>query len=422
MNSADELEELRRQLDAAVAAVKAVTSRQADEKKQLEARLVLADKLASLGLLAASVAHEINNPLAFVVGNLSFIERKLPGLLCRTAADSSCVDELMRAVREAQEGAERVRSIVRDLKTVSRSDDDQDGAVDIHQVLNSTAHMAGHVIRQRAQLVKQYAASQILVQGNEARLGQVFLNLIVNAAQAIDEGSASRNEIRLSTWVSNDGRIVAEVRDTGQGMSPEVQARLFTPFFTTKPKGVGTGLGMSICHSIVTSHGGEIQVESELGKGTAVRVFLPAGKKQLEEARGAAPSLQSRKGPVGRILVVDDEPLVAAALQRVLASHHQTIIAGDGPEALQKIALDPNFDVVFCDLMMPEMPGNEIYDAVARTQPELAKRIVFLTGGAFTDSARAFLSSVANVTVEKPFEAAEVLAIAAQFVGRNHEP
>jgi signal transduction histidine kinase len=179
------------------------------------------------------------------------------------------------AVQETLTGSHRVSEIVRDLKTFSRGDEERRGPVDVHAVLDLCASMARSEIRHRARLVREYG-SLPPVQANETRLGQVFLNLIVNAAQAIPEGSDVKDhEIRVTTWRDETGWAVIAVKDTGSGISPENLGRLFSPFFTTKPAGVGTGLGLSICHGIITGMGGRITVESELGRGTVFRVFLP---------------------------------------------------------------------------------------------------------------------------------------------------
>jgi len=165
-----------------------------------------------------------------------------------------------------------VKRIVRDLKGMSR-DDDKQGPVDLARVLESAGRMAAATIRPRAHFAQELPA-EMMISGNEGRLCQVFLNLLVNAAQAIPEGGAGHHQVRLSARVEAT-RVVVAVSDTGSGMPSEVKARLFQPFFTTKPRGVGTGLGLSICHGIVTAHGGSITVESEVGKGTTFRVELP---------------------------------------------------------------------------------------------------------------------------------------------------
>ena len=249
--------------------------RDVTERKQIETRLMVSDRMASVGSLAAGVAHEINNPLAFVLANLDFAARQLDELAASGVPEPK-LTELRSVVSDAREGADRVRSIVRDLKSFSRSDDPKPGPVDLHRVLDSCCSMAWNEIRHRARLEKAYHRGLPHALGTESRLSQVFLNLLVNAAQAIAEGAASANTIRVATRVLEDGRLGVSISDTGPGMPPEVQGHIFEPFFTTKPVGVGTGLGLSICHGIVQELGGEIRLESAPGKGTTFLVVLPA--------------------------------------------------------------------------------------------------------------------------------------------------
>jgi CheY-like chemotaxis protein len=302
---------------------------------------------------------------------------------------------------DARDAADRVRKIVRDLRVFSRGEDELPGPVDVEHVMESTLRMAWNEIRHRARLVKNYARVPP-VEASEARLGQVFLNLIMNAAQAMTEDRAATNEIRIHTAVQGE-RVLVEVSDTGSGIAPEVMKRLFTPFVTTKPVGVGTGLGLSICHRIVTSFGGEISVESKLGLGTCFRISLPFAREPLSAAaRPAPPSSTARRR--GRILVVDDEPLVAKVVSRSLAADHEVIGLERSAEALQLVREGARFDVILCDLMMPEMSGIDFYQALCEHAPEQAAVVVFLTGGAFTPRARRFLEEVPNRWLEKPFD------------------
>jgi CheY-like chemotaxis protein len=236
----------------------------------------------------------------------------------------------------------------------------------------------------------------------------VFLNLVINAAQSLPDGHADQNEIVIATRVGEDGRVVVEIRDTGSGMSPDVKKRLFTPFFTTKPIGVGTGLGLSIVHRIVTALGGELGVDSELGRGTTFRVHLPVS------ARRPEPSIAARTiAPVrrGRILIVDDERLVANAFSRALRMEHDVVVRNRGREVIEMLEAGERFDAIVCDLMMPEMTGIELFEAITELAPEQAKAMIFVSGGAFTSEARVFLDRVANPRLEKPFRLATLVAL-----------
>jgi PAS domain S-box-containing protein len=379
-----------------------VTVRDNTERRQTEAHLVATDRMASVGTLAAGVAHEINNPLAAVIANLELAINDVQDLNVPAATT-----DLLEELRDAREAAERVRLIVRDLKLFSRAEEDRRGPVDVREVLESTLRMAWNEIRHRARLIKTYDEVPT-VEANEARLGQVFLNLVVNAAHAIPAGRAETNEIRLSTRWEND-RVVVEIADSGAGMPAEVLKHIFTPFFSTKPAGVGTGLGLPICRRIVDDIGGEIRVTSREGVGSTFSVMLPAS----ERTSHVAPSSRSSHavpGRRGRVLVVDDEPMVAMAVRRTL-SHHDVVTLNVTDEALSLVRSGERFDVILCDVMMPNMTGVDFYRELERVLPDEVCKIVFLTGGVFAPQTREFLDQIPNVRIEKPFSPDELRAI-----------
>jgi PAS domain S-box-containing protein len=372
------------------------TEQDVTEKRLVEARIMLGDRLTSVGTLAAGVAHEINNPLAYVSMNLDLIAEEIRSI--GGASPSGRLRELDELTREARQGAERVRKIVSGLKTFSRADSERRVILDVHQVLDLALNMSFNEIRHRARLAKDYGEAPA-VEADESRLGQVFVNLLVNAAHAIPEGQADRNEIRIVTRAEGE-RAIIEVRDTGSGIPANVLGRIFDPFFTTKPVGVGTGLGLSISHSIVTELGGEITVHSEVGKGTTFRVALP-GTRAHAASDAAENAGAGRTIRVGRVLIVDDDELGARSLSRVLRPHDVTI-KHDGRQALEAIRAGKQFDAILCDLMMPEMTGMDLHRELAREQPHLVEKMIFMTGGAFTPAAREFLGRVPNDRLEKP--------------------
>jgi signal transduction histidine kinase/CheY-like chemotaxis protein len=378
--------------------------------KQSEARLIDADRLASLGTLAAGVAHEINNPLSYVLLNLDLVLRELDAHSLGDESPVPCGD-LVTRLREARLGVDRVRLIVQDLKAFSRVDTERRGPVDVSRVLDETIELASNEIRHRARLVREFA-DVAPVEANASRLGQVFLNLLLNAGQAIAEGDVEHNQITVTIAEGEGGRVVVSVRDTGAGIPEDILARVFEPFFTTKPSGFGTGLGLSICHGIVTSLGGEITVESRIGHGSVFRVILPAVAAADDARSESRPSITTSisisippaRAPRGRVLVVDDEPVLAAALGRSLEPEFEVEVLGNGREALERLRRDPPFDAVLCDLIMPEMTGMDVHEALSETDPELASRIIFMTGGTFTRRARDFLASIPNPALDKPFD------------------
>jgi signal transduction histidine kinase/CheY-like chemotaxis protein len=381
------------------------------ERARMQARLVEADRLAAVGTLAAGVAHEINNPLAYLLGGLEFVERELAAL-----SPSLCgrLDEVMLVLGEMRAGGRRIRHIVRDLKTFSRADEELRTVVDLRALAESSIQMASHEIRHRARLVRDLGPAPAVV-ANEARLGQVLLNLLVNAAHAIQEGAPDANEIRVTTRTDGAGRAVVEVADTGAGIPPEHLKRIFEPFYTTKPQGVGTGLGLWISRNLVAAAGGEIEVDSAVERGTTFRVVLPPASSVTDpsSAEVSAP----RPAPRGRVLVVDDDPLVANAIRRALVREHEVDVETSARAALARLTRGERYGAIICDLMMPEMTGMELHAQVSRLSPADGARIVFVTGGAFTPESRQYLESVRNPRLEKPFDAKALLALVRELVG-----
>ncbi|QRN96079.1 PAS domain S-box protein [Archangium violaceum] len=384
--------------------------RDTTERRLLQARLQMADRLASVGTLGAGVAHEINNPLAYMLVNLHLVSEGLERL--RGSPVAHDVEPLHQVVRETVEGAERIASIVRDLKTFARGQqEDRLGPVEVSKAVELACKMADNVIKHRARLVTQFEPVPS-VQGNESRLCQVFLNLLLNAAHAIPEGDARDHEIRVVIREGSAGDVVVEVRDTGSGMSPEVQARIFDPFFTTKAVGEGTGLGLSICHGIIDSMGGRIGVESTLGKGSTFRVHLGVAGVPVEKRAEPAPVPSVGRA---RILVVDDEPYVTRALQRSLTPEHEVATVNGARAALKMLDGGSRFDLILCDVMMPGMTGMDLYAELNRFAPDQAQRVVFMTGGAFTPRALSFLQEVPNAKLSKPLDLRQLRAL----VGRS---
>jgi signal transduction histidine kinase len=391
------------------------------EQRRMREWVVISERMASAGTLAAGVAHEINNPLAVAYAGLEFVEENLSQLFSDSSAAESVsrewlaprLEELGEPLRDAREALQRIRDIVRDVKLFSRPNDDKKGPTDVHRVIESSIRMAWNELRHRARVLREFGEIP-LIEANEARLGQVVLNLLVNAAQALPEGRANDNEIRVVTRRSSAGKdVIIEVRDSGAGIRPEDLESIFDPFFTTKPVGIGTGLGLAICHRIVRDLGGAISVESALGKGSVFRVSLPAPPSSPANTNPPIaqrpPAAEPRTKRV-RVLVVDDEPAITRGVQRLFAGEHDVTTLGSGREALARITGGERFDVIFCDLLMPEVTGMELHAELVRVAPDQARRMVFLTAGAFTPRGREFLNEVENLRIEKPFDVAALEA------------
>jgi CheY-like chemotaxis protein len=248
---------------------------------------------------------------------------------------------------------------------------------------------------------------------NEGQLSQVFLNLLINASHAIEEGNVEENEIRVRTWAEGD-HVFAEVVDTGRGIPKENFGRLFEPFFTTKKIGVGSGLGLAISKNIIESYAGTIDVKSEIGRGTRLTVCLPMHVDATAPTVAAA-GIGARSPGRGRILIVDDEEEIRIAMVRMLREH-DTVHVGSGREAKRLLGNDHDFDLILCDMMMPDLSGMDLHDWLASNHPFLAKQFIFITGGVFTPRAREYLNKVDNIRLEKPFNIAEFKEVVSELV------
>jgi signal transduction histidine kinase/CheY-like chemotaxis protein/CBS domain-containing protein len=381
-----------------------ILSRDTTEVTALRIQAAQADRMLALGTLAAAVAHEINNPLTFVSLNLETLRETL------AQADAERVAERGAAlVDEMREGIHRVQAVVRDLVRVARPEETVVGPVDVRTAIESSLRLANHEIRHRARLIREFGPVPP-VAASDGALNQVVLNLLVNAGHAIEDGAADRNEIRVVTRTDAEGRAVIEVHDSGRGMTESVRARVFEPFFTTKAQGEGLGLGLSLCQRIVASLGGVMEVESAPGAGTMFRVVLPPSHEAMRAS--SMPPASAPEMPRGRFLVVDDEELVARAVTRAIGGQ-QTVTCTSGQDAIDLIAAGSRFDAILCDLMMPKMPGNVFYERLLCLAPDQAKRIIFMSGGAFTEQAQSFLASMRTPFVQKPVDVAKLRALVA---------
>ncbi|MBS2015506.1 MAG: response regulator [Deltaproteobacteria bacterium] len=374
------------------------------EQKQLERQLLFANRMIAVGKLAAGVAHELNNPLGYVMTNVSLMKKHLEQL----EANGADVTAMRSALDAAEEGAERMRDIMGDLRTFARPNEDRRRVLDLRRILEASARLVAHEIAHRAELVIEHGDNLPKVLGNESRVGQVFTNLLVNAAHAIPEDRSRPGRVRIRTHRDTDGWAVVSVEDNGEGIGPRVMKRIFEPFFTTKEVGQGTGLGLAVCESIVTSLGGRIEVESEVGRGSTFRVRLPPS-----DQREHTPEPVSHAHPSGgRILVIDDEPRFGASLKMLLETYGFVVdLAETAKQGLKLATTAPSYDVILCDLMMPGETGMDLHTMLESTRPDLSKRVVFLTGGAFTPRASQFLDGIANAYLDKPLDLDRLLAV-----------
>ncbi len=367
-----------------------------------ESALRQQQKLEAIGTLASGVAHEINNPLTFILGNLEWLQDQFAGLT-RDLPEARR-EEIMRATAQAIDGSLRVREIVTGLNAFARRHDEGTFApVDLRSALEAAIRLADNKIRHAAVLEADLAELPPVL-GHAGQLTQVFLNLIINALHAMEGQDPKRNRLRIALRADGD-HAVAEVSDTGTGIAPEALARIFDPFFTTKDVGKGTGLGLFLCRDIISAMHGRIEVRTEQGVGTTFTVILPLSSTPPRASAAQPEAVVSRAGRL-RVLVVDDEAAIVDALGRMLPEH-DVVGTTSGREAVE-LCRTQVFDVVLCDIMMPEVSGQVVYEQLGALSTALQRRMIFMTGGAFTDEARAFVATISNPLLKKPLEASEL--------------
>lgn len=394
-------------------------ARDVSERTLRLAAAAQAERMAAIGLLAAGVAHEINNPLTFVMLHLENLGRAIGRY--QDGSRTPGPDEWAafgKALAEARFGLERVGSIVRDIRTFAKGGDGAPDLVAMSRVLDTVVNLTAHELKYRAHVVRRGPESSAYVVGREGKLCQVFVNLLVNAAQALDGGATELNEVVIETAIV-DGRAVVSVSDNGPGISPAVQRTLFDPFVTTK--GHGSGLGLSICREIVLDHGGTIDVVSSgiPGEGARFVVSLPLASADSAPASSRRlPSIVVPPVARARILVVDDEAPIVDLVSEILAEGYDLAMARSGHEAQELLAHDADFDLVLCDVMMPGLSGRDLHAWMERTHPALARRVLFMSGGDLGPSGRELAEKAVHRILPKPFTRLELEERVARALSR----
>jgi PAS domain S-box-containing protein len=422
--------------EEAVAVVRDIT-----EAKRLQAELALADRLASLGHLAAGVTHEINNPLSAVLLSIGFSYGKLRRLAPEQPF-GPVRGLILERMAESLKGVKRVQGIVSELRLLAGFEEQEQEPVDVRRLIDKAASMVESQLRKRLDLAREYRQGMPSVLGRRDRLTQVFLNLLLHACQPAQDTSAPLGRVSVRADLDAAGRVVVEVEDSGPGLRRDELSRIFDPLFTSKPVVVGTGFGLWVCHTIVTSLGGELTARSRLGEGTVFRVVLPPGPplperdeedrlalderdedfaqlqlgrlfledeiqaEAADEARGGEDLAQLE---LGRVLIIDDDAQVADSMA-ILLEKNDVQVARSGREGLARILSGGDFDWIFCDLMMRDLSGMDVYEGVRLVRPGMEQRFVFMTGGAFTPRAQAFLDQVNCPHLTKPFGTHQVVA------------
>jgi PAS domain S-box-containing protein len=394
------------------------------ESDQATEKLMLADRLAAIGTLAAGAAHELNNPLTYATLNVDHVLRQLRIAAAqeRSFGDAADIGEqlapLVDSLLEAQQGMMRIRDIVRNLMTFSQGTVESRTLVDVRSVVEASIQMALHEIVHRACLLRDLGPVPP-VEANEARLGQVFLNLIANAAQAIPEGDARAHQVRVATHTDDAGNAVIEVGDTGVGIAPDGVGKVFDPFFTSKAPGEGVGLGLSMSLGTIKSLGGDIEVASVPERGTVFRVRLPPAKGW--RSTHCDPVTEAEGVERTRVLVVDDDPHVCEALERSLSGLADVEAMTDARSVLDRLRSGERWAVILCDLLMPGTSGMDLYRDALQVAPEAAACFVFMSAGAFTPKSRAFLEAVHNPCLEKPLDMGRLRSLIARVGSRRSE-
>ncbi|TPV96680.1 MAG: PAS domain S-box protein [Myxococcales bacterium FL481] len=389
------------------------------ERKEMQAQLAQADRLTTAGVLAAGVAHEINNPLTYIFLNLEHITGAVEAAAGGHSLDQEAVRE---SAARAMVGAQRVRDIVKDLKACTR-DDDAIEVVSVDEVIGKALEIAGPQLRYRASVETRYG-SPPAVAANPGRLSQVFLNLIMNAAQALGGVREPSECIRISTVLEGDD-VVVRVQDNGTGIAESVRARLFEPFFTTKPIGEGSGLGLYICHQHLGRYGGRIYIDDDPAFRTTFVVRLPRHATDASAVTGGEPTaaVGPKAKPTTRarsLLVIDDDGIIRNGLTTVLLPRFGHVEpAASGNEAIELLRRGVRFDLILCDVLMGEGSGPELHRWLETYRPDMLGRIAFITGGAYTDDARRFFAERDLPCLEKPFTHDELAAFVDGLVSRQ---
>ena len=331
------------------------------------------------------------------------------------ASPSARMRALVDTLDEARGGGERIRKIVRGLRAFAREEGEL-VPTDVASALELASQMSLHDVRQRVTLTLDAAGLPYVV-AEEGALAQVFVNLIVHAAQSFATSDVGRNQVHVRVFVDDDGSVVAEVADNGPGVPADVLPRIFDPFYTTRPVSPGVGMGLPLTHNLVTAFGGTLTCESRTGGGTTFRIRLRPASAAVSSSSSAPVAAEGSRR--GRVMVIDDESLVASSVVRLLQREHEVVAVTDPVEALARLGAPGEwFDVVFCDLMMPGMTGMELFRQVQGMNPSLSERFVFVTGGVTLDDARRFLDEVENERLEKPFSAQNLRGIARRYATR----
>ncbi len=392
--------------------------RDVSEQQNKDQRKRLSERLASLASMAAGVAHQVNSPLAAVIANSTFASdelRQCRGELGHNQGPVEArLDEIALALVDVHAAAEHIRAITSSLRTFAGQAQEPQGVADLVRASQQAVRSTSHELARQTSLFTHFEATP-LVKADQSKIVQVIESLLLNALQAATAEGTAEHRVNLTTSTDELGRALIEVQDSGGGIPAELQQQIFEPFFTTKPG--ATGLGLSISQGIVTALGGELELESQPGHGATFRVHLPAATSAEQRALGTATQAAVR----AKILVIDDEPLVLRAIERILREH-ELVCTTSATHGLALIEQQQAFDVVLSDLIMPGMSGIALYEALLRENPELARRVVFISGGSLSQEEEDFLQSIGNRRLSKPFDVGTLLELVQELMAERSKP
>jgi PAS domain S-box-containing protein len=368
------------------------------------------EKLTALGSLLAGVSHELNNPLSVVIGQAALLES--------LAGDSEIAERAVK-VRTA---ADRCAKIVKTFLSMARQRPADRRPIQLNRLVAEVLDLVTHQLSTTdVEVTCELAPDLPPVAGDSDQLSHVLLNLFINAQQAMLDSPAPRRLIIATAYLpakgAASGQVRISVRDNGPGVPAEIRSRIFDPFFTTKPVGQGTGVGLSVCHGMVSAHGGSISVGDGAGGGAVFTVLLPAGTPEAAPAPEPAPA--PRRVAPSRVLVIDDEPDITGFLVEVLeTAGHAVDVATSGTEALDLLQAG-DYHAIICDLRMPHLDGPGLYDALKALKPELLKRMVFATGDLLNAETERFLKASGRPCIEKPFMPAQIRRLVEEIAEQN---
>jgi two-component system, cell cycle sensor histidine kinase and response regulator CckA len=391
--------------------------RDVTEHKREEQRLLQADRLSALGMLASGMAHAINDPLTYVLLNLDHLSRCLPDL----AGNSNSLSDIMARLTEAREGADRMATIVKRMRSFARTDETSNRVLDLRAVVESVLELVGHEVHHRGKLTTRFENVPPVL-ANESKVEQICLGLLLFAAQMLPDDAAEQHEVRLSLEADERQFAVLEIVCEGCHVTEADVQNLFDPF-AASDDGRVLGFGLSVCSGLVEQLGGQIEAELLPGTGLLLRTAIPCvSLERLTETKvpsNPPSSMPPLPGGKARVLVVDDDPGVGRALRLMLEQEHDVKSLVNPREALQELLSDSGYDLIFCDLMMPDLSGMDIYQVLRFNRPGYEAKIVFMTGGAFTPSMRRFLDQIPNQRIEKPFNLDSLQRLVQKSVRRH---